>query len=63
MDAGKASLFFFLQPIVGTLLGWLLLNEKLNTNFIIGGAFILAAVLIVTIQTPKTANGIANKST
>jgi drug/metabolite transporter (DMT)-like permease len=62
MEAGKASLFFFLQPIVGTLLGWLLLNEKLNTNFLIGGAVILAAVLIVTIQTPKTTNKSTNKS-
>ena len=50
MDAGIGSLFFFFQPLVGSFLGWLLLNEKLNLNFFIGGAFILAGVLIATIQ-------------
>ena len=33
MDASIGSLFFFFQPIVGSLLGWLLLNETLNSNF------------------------------
>lgn len=50
MDAGIGSLFFFFQPLVGSFLGWLLLNEKLNLNFFIGGAFILAGVLIATVQ-------------
>lgn len=50
MDAGIGSLFFFFQPVVGTFLGWLLLHERLNASFFIGAAFILAAVLIVTVQ-------------
>lgn len=33
LDASIGSLFFFFQPIVGSLLGWLLLNETLNSNF------------------------------
>lgn len=37
IDASIGSLFFFFQPIVGSLLGWLLLNETLNSNFFIGG--------------------------
>ena len=35
MDASIGSLFFFFQPIVGSLLGWLLLNETLNSNFLL----------------------------
>lgn len=50
MDAGVGSLFFFFQPIVGSFLGWLLLNEQLNANFFIGGACIVLGVVIVTFQ-------------
>ncbi|SFI86051.1 DMT family transporter [Thermoflavimicrobium dichotomicum] len=53
MDAGIGSLFFFFQPVVGSLLGWLLLGEQLNVNFFIGGCFILVGVLVVTIQPEK----------
>jgi drug/metabolite transporter (DMT)-like permease len=50
MDAGIGSLFFFLQPLVGSFLGWLLLNEYLDFNFFVGGALILIGVLIATIR-------------
>lgn len=50
MDAGIGSLCFFFQPIVGSFLGWLLLNEKLNSRFFLGGIFILVGVFIVTLQ-------------
>ncbi|HDR4683731.1 DMT family transporter [Bacillus cereus] len=50
MDASIGSLFFFLQPIVGSLLGWLLLNETLNSNFFIGGILIICSVLITTFE-------------
>ncbi|MEC1715130.1 DMT family transporter [Schinkia azotoformans] len=50
MDAGIGSLFFFFQPIVGSFLGWLLLNEKLSSNFFIGGMLILVGVVIATFQ-------------
>jgi drug/metabolite transporter (DMT)-like permease len=55
MDAGIGSLFFFFQPIVGSFLGWALLNEELNANFFIGGLFIAAGVIIVTFQRKKKA--------
>ncbi len=42
----QAGLFFFLQPIVGSLLGWILLGERLSMTFIIGSLFILAGVYI-----------------
>ncbi|AJI18055.1 MULTISPECIES: DMT family transporter [Bacillus] len=50
MDASIGSLFFFFQPIVGSLLGWLLLNETLNRNFFIGGALIIFSVIIATFE-------------
>lgn len=50
MDASIGSLFFFFQPIVGSLLGWLLLNETLNSNFFIGGILIICSVLITTLE-------------
>ncbi|PDY46010.1 DMT family transporter [Bacillus pseudomycoides] len=53
MDASIGSLFFFFQPIVGSLLGWLLLNETLNRNFFIGGALIIFSVAITTLEKKK----------
>ncbi|MDF9480852.1 DMT family transporter [Bacillus cereus group sp. BceL300] len=50
IDASIGSLFFFFQPIVGSLLGWLLLNETLNSNFFIGGILIICSVLITTFE-------------
>ncbi|MES9690243.1 DMT family transporter [Bacillus toyonensis] len=50
MDASIGSLFFFFQPIIGSLLGWLLLNETLNNNFFIGGILIICSVLITTFE-------------
>ncbi|KWU61289.1 hypothetical protein AWW70_01965 [Bacillus mycoides] len=50
MDASIGSLFFFFQPIVGSLLGWFLLNETLNRNFFIGGILIICSVLITTFE-------------
>lgn len=53
MDASIGSLFFFFQPIVGSLLGWFLLNETLNRNFFIGGALIIFSVVITTLEKKK----------
>ncbi|HDR4421817.1 TPA: DMT family transporter [Bacillus cereus] len=50
MDASIGSLFFFFQPIVGSLLGWLLLNETLNSKFFIGGILIICSVFITTFE-------------
>ena len=56
MDAGIGSIFFFFQPVVGSFLGWLLLNERLNLNFFLGGIFIIIGVLIVTIKKESRLN-------
>lgn len=44
MEAGTAALFFFVQPVFGTLLGWLLLGETLTLSFLVGSLLILGSV-------------------
>lgn len=46
LSAGTASLTFFAQPVVGTLLGWLFLGETITPLFILGGILIGVALLI-----------------
>jgi len=46
LPAAVASLTFFAQPIVGTLLGWFFLGEKITPLFILGGALIGIGILI-----------------
>jgi drug/metabolite transporter (DMT)-like permease len=49
VEAGAGSVFFFFQPIVGALLGWLLLDEQLGLPFFIGGGMILLSILAVSL--------------
>jgi drug/metabolite transporter (DMT)-like permease len=49
VEAGTASVFFFLQPVVGAVLGWLLLGEHLTPSFFTGGGIILLAVLTASL--------------
>ncbi len=49
VEAGTGSLFFFLQPVVGAFLGWLVLGEKIGASFFIGGLIILLAVLAASL--------------
>lgn len=46
LPAAVASLTFFAQPIVGTLLGWLFLGEKITPLFILGGILIGIGLVI-----------------
>ncbi len=46
LPAAVASLTFFAQPVVGTLLGWFFLNEKITPLFILGGVMIGVGILI-----------------
>jgi drug/metabolite transporter (DMT)-like permease len=46
LDANTAALCFFAQPLVGALLGALLLHDSLGPTFFIGGALILAGAAI-----------------
>lgn len=47
LPAAVASLTFFAQPIVGTLLGWLFLGEKITPLFILGG-FLIGGGLVIS---------------
>ncbi|MEW5549830.1 DMT family transporter [Peribacillus frigoritolerans] len=47
LTASSGGLFFFLQPIVGTFLGWLMLGEQIGLSFWIGTILIFIGVLLV----------------
>lgn len=47
VDAATGGLYFFFQPLVGTLLGWLLLGEQVELAFWAGAGLILAGVMLV----------------
>jgi drug/metabolite transporter (DMT)-like permease len=49
LDANVASLTFFAQPVVGTLLGWLFLHEVITPLFLFGG-FLIASGLVIASQ-------------
>lgn len=44
VNASSSGLFFLLQPIVGTVLGWLLLGESISISFVIGTVLIIGSV-------------------
>lgn len=46
VSASSSGLFYLIQPIVGSLLGWLLLGEQITVNFIFGTVLILVSVWI-----------------
>ena len=48
VDASLASLTFFAQPVVGTLLGWLFLGEQITPLFLLGGILIGLGLVIAT---------------
>ena len=48
LPAALASLTFFAQPVVGTLLGWFFLGEKITPLFITGGVLIGIGIVIAS---------------
>jgi drug/metabolite transporter (DMT)-like permease len=48
LPAAVASLTFFAQPVVGTLLGWFFLADKITPLFLAGGVLIGIGILIAT---------------
>ena len=54
LDASLASLTFFAQPIVGTILGWLFLNEMITPLFLLGGLFIGIGLVISSREKQST---------
>lgn len=51
LDASVASLTFFAQPVVGSLLGWWFLKEHITPLFLIGGALIAAGLVVASRET------------
>jgi drug/metabolite transporter (DMT)-like permease len=51
LDAGIASLTFFAQPVVGTILGSWLLKERITPLFLLGGVFIGLGLVIASLNT------------
>ena len=47
VDAGSGGLYFFFQPIAGTLLAWFFLGEHVGLTFWIGAILILSGVFLV----------------
>lgn len=41
VSSHEAGLFFFLQPVVGSLLGWALLGETLTGSFLVGSLLVM----------------------
>jgi drug/metabolite transporter (DMT)-like permease len=62
VSAGSSGLFFLLQPLVGTFLGWLFLNEDLSWGFLIGSILILGSVWL-TIRFDNTTSTTERKET
>ncbi len=59
LPAGVASLTFFAQPLVGTLLGALLLRERISPLFILGG-ILIGIGLIIASTGGETAEAVAS---
>ncbi|WP_137286291.1 DMT family transporter [Halorussus salinisoli] len=51
VDAGTVAVFFFIQPLVGTLLGALLLQEAIGPGFVAGGVVMAVGVYVVSRST------------
>lgn len=54
VDASLASLTFFAQPVVGTLLGWIFLREKITPLFVLGGVLIGLGLIISSREPTST---------
>ena len=51
LDASVASLTFFAQPVVGTLLGWFFLKETITSLFLLGGLLIAIGLIMASRET------------
>lgn len=47
MEASRGGLYFFFQPVMGTILGWLFLGEEPDLFFWIGAALIGSGIFLV----------------
>lgn len=52
VPAGSGSLYLLIQPVVGSVLGAILLGERLGLSFAVGAAFIFLAVIVAARSGP-----------
>nr|WP_303647531.1 DMT family transporter [Haloarchaeobius amylolyticus] len=50
VDAGTVAVFFFVQPVVGTALGVLVLDESVGAGFVAGGVVMAAGIWLVSTE-------------
>ncbi|MFZ1041933.1 MAG: DMT family transporter [Anaerolineales bacterium] len=50
LPAAVASLTFFAQPVVGSLLGWMFLKESITPLFLFGGVLIAIGLIVASIE-------------
>jgi len=48
VDAGTVAVFFFAQPVVGTVLGVVFLDERVGGGFLFGGAVMALGIYVVS---------------
>ncbi|MBR5301989.1 MAG: DMT family transporter [Clostridia bacterium] len=53
MDASFCSMFYPLQPLTSSVLGVLLLGEKITANFVIGGLIICCGIIAAVLSAKK----------
>lgn len=46
VNASSSGLYFLIQPVVGTLLGWLILHEAITGGFLVGAVLIILSVWV-----------------
>lgn len=61
LNASSGGVFFFFQPVVGTLLGWFILGERISMSFWIGSFFILLGVFIVIKERREEQKDVSNQ--
>ncbi len=62
LNASSGGVFFLFQPVVGTLLGWLILGETISVTFWIGSFLILLGVFMVIIDRQEEQYHTSNQS-
>jgi drug/metabolite transporter (DMT)-like permease len=62
LPAAQVSIYAYINPIVAAALGWLLLQEKMNANMILGTAIALGGVWLVNREFKRLKGSTENKT-
>src|SRR5690606_7592355 len=57
LDSSTVSSLLLLSPVTATLLGWLLLEQTLNTLQIVGGILVLGSIVLSQRSVSQTTDG------